>query len=157
MRERSSIALAVIVCALTVVVSGQTAPTTQTPTPTVPNPTLAGNRTDPIVLIGCLRMTQGSGGAVTFNFADSRANDPRAGQRGPIPSAWVNAAADQKIPGRYRLTGDETLLKQHNGHQVEIVGSVEPGSAASVAGAEPETFKVQILKWLSATCWTTTP
>jgi hypothetical protein len=52
----------------------------------------------------------------------------------------------------YQLAGDTSKLADHVGHQVQVSGSMEGGTAGAAAAGGQQTLTVKKVKMLSANC-----
>jgi hypothetical protein len=78
------------------------------------------------VAIGCLTKDAPARGAAQYIVTDARGDKPTV----------------------YRVSGDQKLLEQHIGHEIEAAGTIDPSTGAS---ARP-LLKVTSLVYIARTC-----
>ena len=135
---------------------------------TNPQPTRSSSAMDKVTITGCVQVadekpigTSGTAGTASGKFILANASvgtssKPKTSETMPPSSS---AAADAT---KYRLDGDDSKLKPHVGHKVEITGTVEPtpmagGGGAAVEHSTPSNLtapklKVDSVKMIAAGC-----
>ncbi len=68
-----------------------------------------------------------------------------------------NYTLTDKSGNTYQLSGDNSMLRDHVGHDVQVTGNMAPSTASSTAGgagSNQQIINVASLKHISSTCGT---